>query len=48
MQYTKPQITNVAKAHKLVQGSSDKSNPQAPDNNIVLPNCTSPAYEADE
>jgi hypothetical protein len=46
MRYTKPQITNTAKAHQLVQGS-DKG--QIVDDNGSEPGrCTAAAYEADE
>lgn len=48
MRYTKPQITNVADAHVLIQGSSDKGVFDVIDNDPQQQNCTTAAYEADE
>lgn len=47
MRYTKPQITNSTKAHRLIQGG-DKSNQLQPDNGTDPSWCTTPGYEADE
>jgi hypothetical protein len=48
MQYTKPQITNVAEAHHVIQGSLNKGAFTVPDNNIHDKPCSQSAYEADE
>lgn len=47
MRYTKPQITNSTKAHKLIQGN-DKPNEVTTDNGADPRPCTAGAYEADE
>lgn len=47
MKYSKPLITNSVKAHQLIQGGN-KNIQQNADNSPLEPQCTSPAYEADE
>lgn len=48
MRYRKPNITTTVKAHLSVQGSSSKGVYSIVESDVFLPNCTSPAYEADE
>ena len=48
MLYIKPRIVSVTAAHELIQGSTIKQTQNFADNNPLLPECTVPAYEADE
>ncbi|WP_260706566.1 hypothetical protein [Edaphobacter flagellatus] len=48
MKYVKPQIAYTVAAGSAIMGSAAKQNPVVQDNDITQPNCTLPAYEADE